>query len=719
MDSTDWKSHAAFALDRLQANEDKDAADLGAAALWPIVEAQQAGLGMLLGAMMAQTLGPELAGRVIQLVSQLGVDITSHEVLAERLRETPDPEGDIVILLDQLWDNLVPPRSIAADQLNDIRVIIGSNPGNAVGYQHIESQVNVDNLKVELDPEKNKRTHARNRYLKLLRDECLQIRLSVLGDDETRGRALQLTQVFINLSLLPRSTEQLQAYEGRLHERVETEPVEAIKVLKRGTNMVILGDPGSGKSSLVKYMVANVAGSQIREDKLAFPQLESVLPVLLELRKILPSLRADNLPPKEDPRRRRELANRVVGGAVSFIKDLGCDSFEDQLRHLFDEKKIFLVFDGLDEVPAEDRLLVRETVGVAIDLLTDSNVIITCRTRSYVEEAVFEGLDTYEIQPLDEDQITHFVEAWYTAQYKLRRVTKIELEERLPNLKINAVDARHIALAGRPMLLTVMAIIHLKKAELPRESVKLFNEAVDLLLNRWKKNDRVESKELESFLLDRENEVRGIMERLAYESHKSMASDKNPDLLMKDTLELLVKESYMDYGLAVDFLNYVDLNAGLLIGRGGSLKSPLSFSFPHRQFQEYLAGCYIMMAEDRGELLKKLASEGEFWTEAVMLGVREKIHNLRGEREIRTLANELTQLDSNTISEQRLVLWAAMMVDEISVDALKRDRSGVISGERVLTQLKGRVVDHILGGSYHPMKGLLPAGYWEYWEIRG
>ena len=188
---------------------------------------------------------------------------------------------------------------------------------------------------------------------------------------------------------------------------------------------------------------------------------------------------------------------------------------------------------------------------------------MTCRTRSYVDDAVLKGFNVFVLENLDEKQIFDFIADWYRAQNKLGRVLHAEVESRTSDLQKEAVVEPLLSVAVRPMLLTTMAIIHQQKAKLPHERVKLYNLAVDLLLKRWQEGKGAISDKLEAFINSSEERVRPVMERLAYESHTSRAQDKAADLPRQETVFLLAREEYLgDVGLADEFLNYVDLRAG-------------------------------------------------------------------------------------------------------------------------------------------------------------
>ena len=151
-----------------------------------------------------------------------------------------------------------------------------------------------------------------------------------------------------------------------------------------------------------------------------------------------------------------------------------------------------------------------------------------------------------------------------------------------------------------------MAIIHQEDIGLPRQRVCLYSRVVDVLLRRWQKRKTGEqrlapSAALSDFLKD-DLRLRATMERLAYEAHRlGKGVEEAADLTRGDALTLLDAPEYLgSTALATEFLDYVDQRAGLLVGRGGEAQRPTSYAFPHRTFQEYLAGCYLVGRARRG-----------------------------------------------------------------------------------------------------------------------
>jgi hypothetical protein len=135
-------------------------------------------------------------------------------------------------------------------------------------------------------------------------------------------------------------------------------------------------------------------------------------------------------------------------------------------------------------------------------------------------------------------------------------------------------------------------------------------------------------------------------------------------------------EALGDPTRAARFLDYVDQRAGLLVGQGGEPGRPANYTFPHRTFQEYLAGCHLLEGgdADRVRAFYARAAEGDRWNLAATLGAEELRFNTRnGERQLLHLAYTLLtdRLDSD--QAQRATLWAGQMAAVLGADFIERD----------------------------------------------
>ena len=121
-------------------------------------------------------------------------------------------------------------------------------------------------------------------------------------------------------------------------------------------------------------------------------------------------------------------------------------------------------------------------------------------------------------------------------------------------------------------------------------------------------------------------------------------------------------EEYLnDANQARAFLDYVDQRAGLLIGRPGASGRPDTYTFPHRTFQEYLAGCYLLTGSDgeRVERFYRCAGEGDRWSLVARLGAKELLYNNRrnGARELFYLADELLEDEASLRGFSTIESW--------------------------------------------------------------
>ncbi len=592
-------------------------------------------------------------------------------------------------------------------------VVIGNKNRVVQSGTYIEKQVFESPTKA--DPEVEKRRRALEKYLNRLSRVCLSLPLAALGGGDGDESDITLDKVYIELNTTQNHEhieetsewEKKSGVEGLVRRPEKDKPITALESVAEHKRLALLGDPGAGKSTFVKNLLAWQAGAHLR--KLSFPPgIEtSLIPALIILRDMAPRLArldVDSLPAHQ---RDEKLAQTVW---EQIQNDLGeeCADFCDGLREALQSGHCLLVLDGLDEVPHDLRVRVRQAVDALFKQYHLQRVIITCRVRSYVGDSVLPNFTSRTLAAFNKEQIGNFIEHWYNTQRELGKFNEEQARARMDDLSQAALEEDMRELSSNPMLLTTMAIIHQREVGLPRERVRLYHLAVEVLLRRWQKHKAGDAALAE--FLKNDLKLRAVMETLAYQAHRASTEKSGTGtLLRKDALDLLEQDEHLgDVKLAADFLDYVDQRAGLLVGYGGELTKPTSYSFPHRTFQEYLAGSYLAGKRDRVRTFYEHAAEGDSWDLAAQLAFEELYYNRRGENELLDLAYQLDTPNAYGSQNERSRLWAGQIIALVGREIAERD-THPNGGKNYINRLLPGLVD-ILGGNALPALERAEAG---------
>jgi len=470
--------------------------------------------------------------------------------------------------------------------------------------------------------------------------------LDIGASDASRKQTpLDLAQVYVDLD----TTTMCFLREGKTKpDEFERRPVSALEAVINNRRLVLLGDPGSGKSTFVNRLACGLAEpSNVSLCLTGWPPAEANrLPVLVVL---------------------RDYARSIQGGDPScqhlwsFIKArLDAQNLSaaiEPIHQNLEDGNALVMFDGLDEVPTrEQRRFVRDAVTAFSQHYPDNRYLLTCRILSYQEPADpneedlrIAGFPVFTLSPFDDGKIDRFIAAWY---HELTEKGTVNAEERDGlTLRLQEAVRRHDlhGMAGNPLLLTVMALVHTHKGRLPDARAVLYEDTVDLLLSRWdeQKQANKQSRPGLTKLLDSagraEIDLKRVLWRLAFNAHEQGETGDGqladiPEASLQKALANLNKdaEGKPDLNWARDLLDIMKLRAGLLIER-----LPGVFTFPHRTFQEFLAGVYLTSEGDFARNAAALADDAPRWREVILLAVGFLLHRQGDTSRPLALAGEL------------------------------------------------------------------------------
>jgi hypothetical protein len=363
--------------------------------------------------------------------------------------------------------------------------------------------------------------------------------------------------------------------------------------------VVILGDPGAGKSTFAGKLVHDVATGRMK--------LDCVVPFLLVVRDHTTSLRADH-----------ELILHYLTALCR--RPYQIEPPAQAVEYLLLNGRALVAVDGLDELgDARHREAFTRMLKAFAHRYPAARIVVTSRIVGYFEVPLDASLfPIAEIAPFTRSQVRQYVTAFFGLDERFHGRDRSGYVAAFLRESEAADEIRR-----NPLMLSLLCTLYTSVNFIPQNKPELYEKCAELLFETWDRQRGIAVAHRYAAY------IKPAVQRLAWKLlNDPDARQAIPRMELAADLTLFLRKKYLDDDEAAqaadDFITFCTGRAWVLAEVGSDRLQP-SYGFVHRTFLEYFAACQLVKNDPRpaavwDQISNRLSDGG--WEVAVQLAVQ-------------------------------------------------------------------------------------------------